>query len=154
MLALSSGRRLALDWFDWRSNHVRYSIAAAGVLATVITFGTSREPPAPQTGFMDRWSAVPMRVVPMPVKQVRTQSFVQSPVNPALPEIDGFLTMPMPPIKTQERPPDNPPPRIKAVEPEEKSSRILARADLKGPDICRGKGRIITRGGKSWRCRR
>ena len=153
MLALSLDGKSALDLFR-SGSHPYYAIGAAAVLAVVITFGTSRDPPAPTSAFADRWSAVPLRVAQLPTKQVRTVAFVPTvPANPALPEIDGFLQLPMPPPKPEEKPPENlPPPRIKMAD--NPPPRIVARADLKGPDICRGKGRVITRGGKSWRCRR
>ena len=144
MLALSLGRRSALELLS-RGWHLRYAISAAAVLATLITFGTSRDPPAPQTGFMDRWNAVPVRAVALPTKQVKTLSFVPpAPANPVLPEIEGFLQTPMPPLKPAERIADPPP---------ERSPKADYR-ETRRPDICRGKGRIITRGGKSWRCRR
>jgi hypothetical protein len=35
-----------------------------------------------------------------------------------------------------------------------RAHRQVARARANHRDICRGKGRVITRGGRSWRCRR
>ena len=128
-----------------RDHSVRYAIGAAAVMATLFTFGVNNNE-SPPFKFADRWSAVPAHAAPLLAKQVRTLSFIPptTPANPALPEIDGFLHVPMPPIKSQE----------KLLEPK---LAVVARAEhreTKGPDICRGKGRIITRGGKSWRCRR
>ena len=151
MLALSSSGRSALDLL--RGSHLHYAIGAAALMAMLFTVATTRSP-APPPGFMDRWNAVPpAHAVPLLSKQVRTLSFTPpAPAIPALPEIDGLLLVPLPSPKMQERPPPVP-----ANILPDRSPQFVASAkavDLKGPDICRGKGRIITRGGKSWRCRR
>ncbi len=148
MLVLSSGKRLSLDLLN--GHHLRYSVGAAAVMATLITFAFSRDPPAsPSLKFQERWNTVPIRAVPLPVKPVRTISITTpQPASPALPEIEGLLLVPMP--KSKERPPIDPPENpLRQVSSERKAS-----PQAKGPDICRGKGRIYTRGGRSWRCRR
>ena len=156
MHALSSGKRSAFELL--RGGHLHYAIGAAAALAMLFTVATTRSPP-PTPGFMDRWNAVPPAYAsPLLAKQVRTLSFVPTASTiPALPEIDGLLQVPMPPPKMQERPPPVPanivPDRSPRLAASAKAVDFKA-ADFKGPDICRGKGRIITRGGKSWRCRR
>ena len=152
MLAQISVRRSALELFVGVSRHARYAIGAAAVMATLITFGTTKQQyqPQPLPGFADRWSPVPMRAV-IPVKQVKTLSYIQNPPPQAaaLPEIEGLITTPMPPPPVN--PVNNPPPKIASARAEE---NISFRRETKGPDICRGKGRVYKRGGKSWRCRR
>lgn len=132
MLALSSLRSLATtapDIFPV-DRHVPLAIGAAAVMAVLITFGTSRDPPAPSVAFAERWSLTPNAIV---AKPVRTVSILpETNTVPALPEIDGFIKVPMPP---------------RPIAP-------VANASAKVTDICRGKGRIYIRGGRSWRCRR
>ena len=152
MLALSSGGRWALELFYVRGSHLHFAVGAAALMAVLFSFATSRGPPALSPAFADRWNAVPTRDVLLS-RPVRTLPFVVPVVesNPALPEIDGFLQLPMPPVKQQERvaaAPERPPPLKLAA------SAKADHRETKGPDICRGRGRIITRGGKSWRCRR
>lgn len=152
MLALTSARRWALDLSHLlRSRHFRYACGASGLVAALLMVATQRgaptAPPLSPTMFTERWGAVPMRVVPIPERRVKTLTIVPTaPLNPAMPEIEGLITTPAPPA---------PPPRtvVERSPPPERLARA-SRDDLKGPDICRGRGRIITRGGKSWRCRR
>jgi hypothetical protein len=119
----------------------------AALLMIATQRGVPVAPPPGLVGFSERWNAVPMRVVPIPEKQVKTLTIVPAPpLNPALPEIEGLITTPKPPVP-------RPPRAVIESPPPEKLARA-SRDDLKGPDICRGKGRIITKGGKSWRCRR
>jgi len=133
----------------------RFIIGAVVLAAVIALFVTNNhEPSTPPFQFTERWSPVPAHAAPLLAKQVRTISLIPpAPANPVVPEIDGFLQLPMPPVKTQERPPqvsEELPPRL----PTPKPRMAEPRYETKGPDICRGKGRIITRGGKSWRCRR
>jgi len=160
MLALSSDGRSGLELFRTHGGHLPLAIGAAAMVATLFAFAASRESP-PGPGFVERWEPVPMRAV-VPSKQVRTLTFVPTAsAVPLLPEIEGFVQLPIPPKMQDKAPPlppqpparivqDDPPPRA----PAERLTRSNSRAELKGPDICRGKGRITTRGGKSWRCRR
>ena len=144
MLALSSGGRWALELFYVRGSHLHFAVGAAALMAVLFSFATSRSPTVPSPAFADRWNAVPTRDVLLS-KPVRTLPFVVPTVasNPALPEIDGFLQVPMPPVKQQEKvvavitPERPPPPRLAA-------SAKADHRETKGPDICRGKGRIIT----------
>jgi len=131
----------------------RFIIGAVVVAAVVAMFITNNHEPSTPP-FTERWNPVPAHAAaPLLSKPVRTLAYVPPITNPAMPEIDGFLQLPMPPVKTQERPPqvsEELPPRLPAPKPRTAEPRF----EPKGPDICRGKGRIITRGGKSWRCRR
>lgn len=132
----------------FHSLQLRHAIGAASMIAVLFTFAVNNYEPPPFK-FADRWHAVPPAYAgQLLAKPVRTLSYVlpvaqQAQAIPPLPEIDGFLQLPMPPVKppivSEERPP---------------SPKPATRQESKGPDICRGKGRIITRGGKSWRCRR
>jgi len=133
------------------SANLLYAVIVAAVLAMLFTFATNHRDPPFQ--FAERWSAIPAHASPLLAKQIRTIPWVPPVPASALPEIDGFLQLPMPPVKSQEKPPqvsEELPSRLPAAKPQAAAPRY----ETKGPDICRGKGRIITRGGKSWRCRR
>lgn len=124
MLALISVKR-------WQLDRVCYGVGCAGIAATLLVVAAGRDEPrsVPALPFSERWTDVPVRIIPL-TRQVKTIA--------VLPETASVFL----PILDLEGVPDIPVPKqVKRTQP-------LAH------DICRGKGRIYVRGGKSWRCRR
>ena len=157
MLALSSDGKSELELFRTHGGHLPLAIGAAAMVATLFAFAASREPP-PAQAFVERWEPVPTRGQVLS-KQVRTLAFVPLASGiPLLPEIEGFVQLPIPPKMQDKAPPLPPLPPAKVAEPARHLQETVAEPARHlrplARDICRGKGRVTTRGGKSWRCRR
>jgi hypothetical protein len=120
---------------------VSYAVAASALAASVVT-GIIAKPakyePSLAHKFVDRWEDVPPRIVPLPPKPVKTIVIA--------PDIEEVLEAPMPLPKKVAPPPA--PPKVVATAP------APPKAKPKEVDICRGRGKVYTRGGKSWRCKR
>lgn len=121
-----------------------YAVAAAALAASVVT-GIIAKPakyePSLAHKFVDRWEDVPPRIVPLPPKPVKT--LVIAPDVEDVPYVP-----PPPPPKTMMPSPKVVPAPAKVVAPEPPKPKP------KEVDICRGRGKVYTRGGKSWRCKR
>jgi hypothetical protein len=137
MLALTSGRRWALEAVHLVPPRVRLAVGFAGIMAMLLVMAAGRgdQQPERSLAFSERWADVPMRIIPVS-RQIRTVTI--------LPET--AVTPPMPDLKVL--PPDIPPP------PRVKRAHAVQPQSAQAHDICRGRGRVYTRGGKSWRCRR
>jgi hypothetical protein len=105
---------------------VVYAVAAATLAATLVA-GVTAKREQPSQKFLDRWEDVPPQIEPV-TRAVRTIPIVAA-VKPEQPVLE-VVPIPEP----------EPTPRQKVKH--------------KPSDICRGKGRIYTPNGKSWRCRR
>jgi hypothetical protein len=158
MLALNSVRRLALELYAGPLG-LLYAAGCAGLASVLIVFAFGRDQSAPRSmlPFLDRWHTTTMAfAAPLLARQIKTISILPGmpePVAPQrLPEPTAALAhaVPIPPVSS----PQNVQVDLPVVNRRELARGPARFAATKGPDICRGKGRIITKGGKSWRCRR
>lgn len=126
MRVLTSARRWVLEAAPLLPA-IYAMVCAAALLLSMATTKPIEPPPVITQSFAHRWEGVP-RVIPLPQRPVQTIPIAPDP--PSMPVLEEA------------------PPQARAQVP----APVKVRAPA--TDICRGKGRVYTRGGKSWRCRR